>query len=115
MTRDDIIYSLERCASNVPDACRDRKYAGAASNGKWRPMTTDEARSWLLTNKYERPPIYEEIYPDLPMGPSSWSVPTDSYFDRPIDDILDGYGEIFRWWNFTPENYYDIINDTEWN
>jgi len=26
MTRDDIIYSLERCASNVSGACRDCKY-----------------------------------------------------------------------------------------
>jgi hypothetical protein len=78
-------------------------------------MTKAEARAWLLTNKYERPPIYEEIYPDLSMGPASWLVPIDIYLDKPCEEVLKGYGEVFRWWNFTPKNYYDIINDTEWD
>lgn len=141
MDKTDIILSLEACQACNGYECRNqckyydeneeyptctcrlahdaleliREYTDAASNGKWQPMTKAEARAWLLTNKYERPPIYEEIYPDLAMGPESWLVPIDIYLDKPCEEVLKGYGEVFRWWNFTPENYYDIINDTEWN
>lgn len=139
MDKMDIILSLEACQTRDRDKCHNqckyyddddvfctcrlahdaleliRQYEDAASNGKWRPMTKDEARAWLLTNKYERPPIYEEIHSQLSTGPESWLVPIDIYLDKPCEEVLKGYGEVFRWWNFTPENYYDIINDTEWN
>ena len=39
MTRDDIIYSLERCASNVSSACKDCKYIDIQRESIFSPIT----------------------------------------------------------------------------